>query len=63
MKKEEIKLKKLFFIPFLLILAIIVSACGNSETTNGKDKGDTKSETITYKSEAGPVKVPKTLKE
>ncbi|MFP7732083.1 iron-hydroxamate ABC transporter substrate-binding protein [Priestia aryabhattai] len=52
-------MKKLFFIPFLLVLAIIVSACGNSETTNGKDKGDTKSETITYKSETGPVKVPK----
>ncbi|MGF7067390.1 iron complex transport system substrate-binding protein [Priestia megaterium] len=62
MKKEKIKLKKLFFIPFLLILAIIVSVCGNSETTNGKDKGDTKSETITYKSEAGPVKVPKNPK-
>ncbi|MDY0940665.1 iron-hydroxamate ABC transporter substrate-binding protein [Priestia megaterium] len=55
-------MKKLFFIPFLLILTIIVSACGNSATTNGKNDGNTENETFTYESETGPVKVPKNPK-
>ncbi|TDL74980.1 iron-hydroxamate ABC transporter substrate-binding protein [Peribacillus frigoritolerans] len=50
-------MKKLM-IPFLLLLLVLLSACGNDAA---KDKGSDKKEeksTITYESEAGPVEVP-----
>lgn len=52
-------MKKLV-IPFILILVLILGACGNSTKTQSaadEDKED-KSETITYESENGPIKVP-----
>ncbi|GGE32698.1 ABC transporter substrate-binding protein [Pullulanibacillus camelliae] len=56
-------------IPLLLLLVLILSACGakSSEDSSGKAKADTKSSTtassgkekmVTYQSENGPVKVP-----
>lgn len=57
--KEDLKLKKLI-IPFILILVLILSACGN--TTKSQSVGDAskagKSKMITYQSENGPIKVP-----
>lgn len=51
-------MKKLL-IPFLLLLTLIISACGNEESAT-KDSGSTKkeSETITYQAETGPIEVP-----
>lgn len=49
---------KKVMIPFLLLLLVLLSACGNEAA---KDKGSDKKEeksTITYESEAGPVEVP-----
>lgn len=47
-------------IPFILLLVLIISACGNESTE--KEKSSTskkeKSGTITYQSENGPVEVP-----
>ncbi|MBU5211433.1 iron-hydroxamate ABC transporter substrate-binding protein [Heyndrickxia oleronia] len=52
-------MKKLI-IPFILILVLILSACGN--TTKSQSVGDAseggKSKMITYQSENGPIKVP-----
>ncbi|MNO64725.1 Iron(3+)-hydroxamate-binding protein FhuD precursor [compost metagenome] len=64
-------MKKLL-LPFALILALLVSACGNStSTTNSSNGGNTSKEntaapaaeteasgTITYQSEDGPIEVP-----
>lgn len=50
-------MKKLM-IPFLLLLLVLLSACGNEAAKdNGSDTKEEKS-TITYESEAGPVEVP-----
>ncbi|MEI2403560.1 iron-hydroxamate ABC transporter substrate-binding protein [Niallia taxi] len=51
---------KKFFMPMILILLLLVSACGNkaAETSSNTKETDKKSETITYQSENGPVKVP-----
>ncbi|MEI2462993.1 iron-hydroxamate ABC transporter substrate-binding protein [Niallia taxi] len=51
---------KKFFMPMILILLLLVSACGNkaAETSSNTKEADKKSETITYQSENGPVKVP-----
>lgn len=54
-------MKKLF-IPFLLLFVLILSACGNNEKANENNDSKTKSETITYQSETGPVKIPKNPK-
>ncbi|MGM0753963.1 MAG: ABC transporter substrate-binding protein [Bacillota bacterium] len=52
---------KKWLIPFTLLLVLLVSACGNSSTkeegSDSKEK-DSKSDTITYQSENGPVEVP-----
>lgn len=47
-------------IPFLLGLALILSACGggNASDKKGADSNKEESKTITYQSENGPVKVP-----
>ncbi|MGE8203238.1 iron-hydroxamate ABC transporter substrate-binding protein [Heyndrickxia sp. NPDC080065] len=52
-------MKKLI-IPFLLLIALVVSGCGNNSTnkTNNTKNEENKSGTITYQSENGPVKVP-----
>ncbi|PKG22695.1 iron-hydroxamate ABC transporter substrate-binding protein [Niallia nealsonii] len=52
-------MKKLF-IPVLLLLVLLVSACGNKSTeeTTGDSAKKTKKDTITYQSENGPVEVP-----
>ena len=50
-------MKKLL-IPFLFLLVLMISACGN-EATNEIDASETESETFTYESEAGPIEVPK----
>lgn len=46
--------------PMILILLLLVSACGNNaaETSSNDKETDKKSETITYQSENGPVEVP-----
>jgi len=46
--------------PMILILLLVISACGNkaAETNSKEESTDKKSETITYQSENGPVKVP-----
>jgi iron complex transport system substrate-binding protein len=55
---------KKIFIPFLLLFALVISACSSASSENGdaesKDnkKEDSSSETITYQSENGPVEVP-----
>lgn len=52
-------MKKLL-VPFMLVLALIISACGKEETvkqTSSAPKND-KPEFITYQSETGPVEVP-----
>ncbi|CAM4240732.1 iron-hydroxamate ABC transporter substrate-binding protein [Lederbergia lenta] len=47
-------------IPFLLLLALLVSGCNNTSTEkeNNKNTNEKKSETITYESENGPIEVP-----
>ncbi|MEH6991691.1 iron-hydroxamate ABC transporter substrate-binding protein [Neobacillus drentensis] len=52
-------MKKLL-LPFILLAALIISACG-TDTSKEKDTAapeDKKSETITYQSENGPIEVP-----
>ena len=51
-------MKKLI-IPILFLLVLIISACGNDETTNEVDATETESKTFTYQSETGPIEVPK----
>jgi iron complex transport system substrate-binding protein len=53
---------KKWIIPFTLLLVLLVSACSNGSTSD-KEEGkesekDSKTETITYQSENGPVEVP-----
>ncbi|MEI2666175.1 iron-hydroxamate ABC transporter substrate-binding protein [Rossellomorea sp. LJF3] len=52
---------KKWLIPFTLLLVLLVSACSNGSTkeegAESKEK-DSKSDTITYQSENGPVEVP-----
>ncbi|MCR8849748.1 iron-hydroxamate ABC transporter substrate-binding protein [Rossellomorea sp. SC111] len=52
---------KKWLIPFTLLLVLLVSACSNGSTkeegSDSKEK-DSKSDTITYQSENGPVEVP-----
>lgn len=48
-------MKKLL-ISSLLFVVLVLTACGDNETN--KEKGETKSETITYESETGPIEVP-----
>ncbi|MGF2614796.1 iron-hydroxamate ABC transporter substrate-binding protein [Rossellomorea vietnamensis] len=54
-------MKKLIM-PFLLLLALLLSACGNNTgndaSADTKDKETKEPETITYESENGPVEVP-----
>ncbi|MDG0061248.1 iron-hydroxamate ABC transporter substrate-binding protein [Priestia sp. P5] len=52
-------MKKLL-LPFMLIFVLLISACssGSTESKNASNKGNSGSETITYQSEDGPVKVP-----
>ncbi|KNH19747.1 ABC transporter substrate-binding protein [Priestia megaterium] len=52
-------MKKLL-LPFMLIFVLLISACsnGSTESKNDSNKGNSGSETITYQSEDGPVKVP-----
>jgi iron complex transport system substrate-binding protein len=52
-------MKKLL-LPFILLAALIISACG-TDTSSGKENAEPaekKSETITYQSENGPIEVP-----
>ncbi|MCH1626527.1 iron-hydroxamate ABC transporter substrate-binding protein [Fredinandcohnia quinoae] len=52
---------KKIIIPFILLLALVISGCSNNEAT-GKEKEkpseEKKAETITYESETGPIEVP-----
>ncbi|MEV5113092.1 iron-hydroxamate ABC transporter substrate-binding protein [Peribacillus frigoritolerans] len=52
-------MKKIMF-PFILLLVLIISACGNesAEKEKGSASKKEKSGTITYQSENGPVEVP-----
>ncbi len=52
-------MKKLYM-PIILILLLVISACGNkaAETNSDEENTDKKSGTVTYQSENGPVKVP-----
>ncbi|MDW7674533.1 MAG: iron-hydroxamate ABC transporter substrate-binding protein [Bacillota bacterium] len=46
-------------ISIMLTLLLIVSGCGNNETTSGTNtSGENKTETIIYQSENGPIEVP-----
>ena len=49
-------MKKLL-LPVLLILTLVIAACGNTEKKDDAASGS-KNETITYKSENGDIKVP-----
>ncbi|WP_260284360.1 iron-hydroxamate ABC transporter substrate-binding protein [Peribacillus aracenensis] len=51
---------KKIMIPFILLLVLIISACGNesAEKEKSTDSKKEKSGTITYQSENGPVEVP-----
>lgn len=52
---------KKILIPFMLLLVLIISACSNGATekkTEDSASKDSKSGTITYQSETGPVEVP-----
>lgn len=56
---------KKIMIPFVFLLLLVVSACGNTNNTdtgntNDQGNGDTSSssETITYEAETGPIEVP-----
>ncbi|WP_285768514.1 iron-hydroxamate ABC transporter substrate-binding protein [Peribacillus sp. SI8-4] len=52
---------KKILIPFILLLVLIISACGNNESTEKGKSSDSKKEksgTITYQSENGPIEVP-----
>ncbi len=57
--KESLKMKKLW-IPFVLILLLVISACGGGPTNHehNSQAGGKKSGTITYQSENGPIEVP-----
>ncbi|TDL34839.1 iron-hydroxamate ABC transporter substrate-binding protein [Jeotgalibacillus sp. S-D1] len=47
------------FIPFLLVLVVILSACGDKDTSsNAANNPENSPRTITYQSETGPVEVP-----
>ncbi len=50
-------MKKLFMIS-LLFFVLILAACGDKETNKEQGKEETKSDTITYQSETGPIEVP-----
>lgn len=54
-------MKKLL-LPFMLVLALIISGCGNeatsSEENNSEPKKEETLEFITYQSETGPIEVP-----
>ncbi|MER2169589.1 MAG: ABC transporter substrate-binding protein [Psychrobacillus psychrodurans] len=50
-------MKKLFIIS-LLFFVIILTACGDKESSKEQAKEETKSDTITYQSETGPIEVP-----
>ncbi|MGM0904676.1 MAG: iron-hydroxamate ABC transporter substrate-binding protein [Bacillota bacterium] len=54
-------MKKLL-VPFMLVLALIISGCGNetasSEEKNSEPKKEETPEFITYQSETGPIEVP-----
>ncbi|MBN8251625.1 iron-hydroxamate ABC transporter substrate-binding protein [Priestia flexa] len=52
-------MKKRLTIPFLLLLTLLVSACGNNAETVSQNEGGNKSETFTYEAENGSVEVPK----
>ena len=46
-------------IPFILLLILIISACGNKTTgTSGEETKKEEESTITYESENGPIEVP-----
>jgi len=51
---------KKFLIPFILVLALIISACGKqaAEQSAGGESKKINNEMITYQSENGPIKVP-----
>ncbi|WP_214805755.1 MULTISPECIES: iron-hydroxamate ABC transporter substrate-binding protein [unclassified Exiguobacterium] len=50
-------MKKLVLLPILLLLTLVIAACGNTDKTEDTSSV-TKKETITYKSEEGDVEVP-----
>ncbi|WHX77779.1 iron-hydroxamate ABC transporter substrate-binding protein [Priestia flexa] len=50
-------MKKLL-LPFVLLLLLIISACGNANESQGNEAKDKKSDTVTYESENGPIEVP-----
>ncbi|MDW2885756.1 iron-hydroxamate ABC transporter substrate-binding protein [Exiguobacterium artemiae] len=50
-------MKKLL-LPVLLLLTLVIAACGNTDKKEDTSSADTKKETITYKSENGDVEVP-----
>ena len=51
-------MEKRQLIPFLLLLILLISACGNEMSTEDNSSSKTELETITYQSETGPIAVP-----
>ncbi|OLN22297.1 ABC transporter substrate-binding protein [Domibacillus antri] len=51
---------KKFLVPFILVLVLIISACGNEEAVKDSSSApkEKQSEFITYQSETGPIDVP-----
>jgi iron complex transport system substrate-binding protein len=51
---------KKIFVPFMLVLALIISACGKEEAAvkDNSSKEEETPEFITYQSETGPIEVP-----
>lgn len=51
-------MKKLL-IPVLLLMLLVLAACGEKDTANNTAEAEKETDTFTYESETGPVEVPK----
>lgn len=52
-------MKKFFSFISLLLVSVLLTACGSEENTDTEDTASEEEDTVTYESEFGPVEVPK----